>query len=168
MKLSTINREFPYSPCSYTCIASHLINILHQSGTFVTTDELTLTSHNHSKSKIYISVHCWCCILHQSVSSVAQLCLTLGDPMDCSMQGFPVHHQLPKLAQAHVHWVGDTIQLSADGDCSHEIKRRLLLRRKTVANLDSILKSRDITLPSKVCLVKAMVFPVVMYGCEGL
>jgi len=57
-------------------------------------------------------------------------------------------------------------QITADGDCSHEIKRRLLLGRKVMANLDSILKSRDITLPTKVCLVKAMVFPVVMYGCE--
>ena len=54
-----------------------------------------------------------------------------------------------------------------DGDCSHEIKRRLLLGRKVMTNLDSILKSRDITLPTKVCLVKAMVFPVVMYGCES-
>ena len=102
-----------------------------------------------------------------SVQLVAQSCPTLCNPMDCSMQGFPVHHQLPKLAQAHVHWVSDAIQLSADSDCSHEIKRCLLLRRKTVANLDSILKSRDITLPSKVCLVKAMVFPVVMYGCAS-
>ena len=58
-------------------------------------------------------------------------------------------------------------KVTADGDCSHEIKRRLLLRRKVMANLDSILKSRDITLPTKVCLVKAMVFPVVMYGCES-
>ena len=58
-------------------------------------------------------------------------------------------------------------KITADGDCSHEIKRRLLLRRKVMANLDSILKSRDITLPTKVCLVKAMVFPVVMYGCES-
>ena len=58
-------------------------------------------------------------------------------------------------------------KISADGDCSHEIKRRLLLGRKAVTNLDSILKSRDITLPTKVCLVKAMVFPVVMYGCES-
>ena len=58
-------------------------------------------------------------------------------------------------------------QITADGDCSHEIKRRLLLGRKVMTNLDSILKSRDITLPTKVCLVKAMVFPVVMYGCEG-
>ena len=57
--------------------------------------------------------------------------------------------------------------LSAYGDCSHEIKRRLLLGRKVMTNLDSILKSRDITLPTKVCLVKAMVFPVVMYGCES-
>ena len=55
---------------------------------------------------------------------------------------------------------------TADSDCSHEIKRCLLLGRKAVTNLDSILKSRDITLPAKVCLVKAMVFPVVMYGCE--
>ena len=57
-------------------------------------------------------------------------------------------------------------QIMADGDCSHEIKRHLLLGRKVMANLDSILKSRDITLPTKVCLVKAMGFPVVMYGCE--
>ena len=58
-------------------------------------------------------------------------------------------------------------KITADGDCSHEIKRCLLLGRKVVANLDSILKSRDITLPTKVHLVKAMVFPVVMYGCES-
>ena len=58
-------------------------------------------------------------------------------------------------------------KIAADGDCSHEIKRRLLLRRKVMTNLDSILKSRDITLSTKVHLVKAMVFPVVMYGCES-
>ena len=58
-------------------------------------------------------------------------------------------------------------KITADGDCSHEIKRCLLLGRKVMANLDSILKSRDITLPTKVHLVKAMVFPVVMYGCES-
>ena len=58
-------------------------------------------------------------------------------------------------------------KFTADGDCSHEIKRRLLLGRKVMTNLDSILKSRDITLPTKVHLVKAMVFPVVMYGCES-
>ena len=58
-------------------------------------------------------------------------------------------------------------RITADGDCSHEIKRRLLLGRKVMTNLDSILKSRDITLSTKVCLVKAMVFPVVMYGCES-
>ena len=58
-------------------------------------------------------------------------------------------------------------KITADGGYSHEIKRRLLLGRKVVTNLDSILKSRDITLPTKVCLVKAMVFPVVMYGCES-
>ena len=59
------------------------------------------------------------------------------------------------------------LQITADGDCSHEIKRRLLLGRKVMTNLDSMLKSRDITLPRKVCLVKAMVFPVVMCGCES-
>ena len=67
--------------------------------------------------------------------------------------------------------VTDTIflgsKITADGDCSHEIKRRLLLGGKVMTNLDSILKIRDITLSTKVCLVKAMVFPVVMYGCES-
>ena len=58
-------------------------------------------------------------------------------------------------------------KITWDDDCSHEIKRHLLLRRKIIANLDSILKSRDITLPTKVCPVKAVVFPVVMYGCES-
>ena len=58
-------------------------------------------------------------------------------------------------------------KITADGDCSHEIKRRLLLGRKVMTNLDSILESRDITLSTKVCIVKAMVFPVVMYGCES-
>ena len=58
-------------------------------------------------------------------------------------------------------------KITADGDCSHEIKRHLLLGRKAMTKLDSILKSRDSTLPKKVCLVKAMIFPVVMYGCES-
>ena len=62
-------------------------------------------------------------------------------------------------------WGGS--QITADGDCSHEIKRRLLLRRKVMTNLDSMLKSRDVTLPTKVRLAKAMVFPVVMYGCDS-
>ena len=70
-----------------------------------------------------------------------------------------------------VETVSDSIflgsKITADGDCSHEIKRHLLLGRKVMTNLDSILKSRDITLPTKVHLVKAMVFPVVMYGCES-
>ena len=78
-----------------------------------------------------------------------------------------------------MYWVCDVIQttisdfifldykITADCDCSHEIKRRLLLGRKVMINLDSILKSRDFTLPAKVCLVKTMVFPVVMYGCES-
>ena len=58
-------------------------------------------------------------------------------------------------------------KITADGDCSHEIKRHLLLGRKVMTNLDSMLKSRDITLPTKVCLVKAIVLPIVMYGCES-
>ena len=63
-------------------------------------------------------------------------------------------------------WGGGS-KITSDGDCSHEIKRRLLLGRKVMTNLDSIFKSRDITLPTKVHLVKAMIFPVVMYGCES-
>ena len=59
------------------------------------------------------------------------------------------------------------LKITADGDCSHEIKRCLLLGRKVMTNLDSVLKSRDSTLPTKVCIVKAMFFPVVMYGCES-
>ena len=58
-------------------------------------------------------------------------------------------------------------KITGDGDCSHEIKRRLLLERKVMTNLDSIFKSRDITLSTKICLVKAMIFPIVMYGCES-
>src|SRR5574339_243086 len=68
--------------------------------------------------------------------------------------------------QCQTFWVGGS-KITADGDCSHEIKRRLLLGSKVMTNLDSIFKSRDITLPTKVHLVKAMVFPVVMYGCES-
>ena len=64
-------------------------------------------------------------------------------------------------------YFGGGSKITADGDCSHEIKRHLLLERKVLTNLDSILKSRDITLPTKVHLVRAMVFPVVMYGCES-
>ena len=66
-----------------------------------------------------------------------------------------------------VYWEGGGSKIIAEGDCSHEIKRRLLLERKAMTNLDSILKSRGITLPTKVCLIKAIVFPVVMYGCES-
>ena len=142
--------------------------------------------------------------------------------MDCSMPGFPVHHQLPGLAQTNFHQVGDSKEelknllikakeesekgglklniqntkimesspitswqidgetmetvtdfilwgskITAKGDCSHEIKRRLLLGRKAMTNLESILKRRDVILLTKVCTVKAMVFPVVMYGCES-
>ena len=95
----------------------------------------------------------------KSESEVAQLCLTLSDPMDCSLPGSSIHG----IFQARVlEWIAIT-----DGNCSHEIKRRLLLGRKAMTNLDSILKSRDITLPTKVHLVKAMVFPAFMYGYES-
>ena len=73
---------------------------------------------------------------------------------------------LPELSQGSC-WKAEIAVITADGDCSHEIKKRLLLGRKVMTNLDSIFKSRDVTLPTKVCLVKAMVFPVVMYGCES-
>ena len=66
-----------------------------------------------------------------------------------------------------IDFIFSSSKITADGDCSHEIKRRLLLGRKAMTNPDSILKSRNITLPAKVCLVKAMVFPVVTYGCES-
>ena len=69
--------------------------------------------------------------------------------------------------QSQTFFLGGGYKITADGDCSHEIKRRLLLGRKVMTNLDSIFKSRDITLPTKVHLVKAMVFPVVTYGCES-
>ena len=69
--------------------------------------------------------------------------------------------------QTMTHFILMGSKITADGDCSHEIKRHLLLGKKIMTNLDSILKSRDITLPTKVRLVKAMVFPVVMYGCES-
>ena len=68
--------------------------------------------------------------------------------------------------QCQILVLGDS-KITADGDCNHKIKRHLLLRRKAMTNLDSILKSRDITLPTKVHLVKAMVFPIVLYGCES-
>ena len=80
-------------------------------------------------------------------------------------------HLVPSLHGKYEETVADSIFLGSkimtDGDCSHEIKRCLLLGRKGMTNLDSILKSRDITLPTKVCLVNAMAFPVVMYGCES-
>ena len=82
-----------------------------------------------------------------------------------------IWHLVPPLHGETVEKVSDFIflgcKITADGDCSHEIKRRLLLGRKVMTNLDSIFKSRDITLPTKVRLVKAMVFPMVMYGCES-
>ena len=101
--------------------------------------------------------------------------------MNRSMPGLPVHHHLPEFTQTPItSWQidGETMETvrdfiflgsktTADGDCSHEIKRHLLLGRKAMTNPDSILKSRDITLPKKVRPVKAMIFPVVIYGCES-
>ena len=69
--------------------------------------------------------------------------------------------------ETEIYFISLSSKITVDGDCSHEIKRYLLLGRKVMTNLDSIFKSRDITLPTKVCLLKAMVFPVVMYGCES-
>ena len=104
-KLRTRYRDFLCTPCPHTCIASLIINVTHQYGTW------------------------WTYLVTDFIS--------LGSKM------------------------------TADGDCSHEIKRHLLLGRKVMTNLDGILKSRDVTLPTKARLVKAMVFPVVMYECES-
>ena len=89
----------------------------------------------------------------------------LENPMDGEAWWATVHEvaELDTTERLHFHFS----KIIADGDCSHEIKRCLLLGRKVMTNLDSILKSRDITLPAKVCLIKAMVFLVVMYGCES-
>ena len=78
-----------------------------------------------------------------------------------------LHDALPISVETVTDFIFLGSKITADGDCSHEIKRRLLLGRKVMTNLDSILKSKDITLPTKVHLVKAIVFPVVMYGCES-
>ena len=92
-------------------------------------------------------------------SKVVQSCPSFYDLTDCQAPASMIFSR-------QVSWsLGSKI--TADGDCRHEIKRRLLLGRKVMTNLDSIFKSRDITLPTKVCQVKAMVFPVVMYGCES-
>ena len=72
-----------------------------------------------------------------------------------------------KMVETVSDFIFEGSKITADGNCSHEVKRHLLFGRKVMTNLDSIFKSRDITLPTKVCLVKAMVFPVVMYGCES-
>ena len=100
----------------------------------------------------------------------------------CKKVGLKLNIQKTKIMASHpiTSWEidGETVEtvsdfilggskITADGDCSHEIKRRLPLGNKVMTNIDSILKSRDITLPTKFCLVKAMVFPVVMYGCES-
>ena len=120
---------------------------------------------------------------------VAELCPTLCDPMDGGPPGqsmgfsrqeywsglpFPSPKDLPNpgMEPGSQALQADSLPSelkgrSTDGDCSHEIKRCLLLGRKAMTNLDSILKRRDIILPTKVCLVKAMAFPVVMYGCES-
>ena len=123
----------------------------------------------------------------KSESEVTQLCPTLSDPMDCSPPGSAIHGifqarvlEWGAIASPITSWQidGETMEtltdfilegskIPADGDYSHEIKRRLLLGREVMTNLDSILRSRGITLPTKVHLVKAMVFPVVMYGCES-
>ena len=81
-----------------------------------------------------------------------------------SLYGKQIDGETVETVSDFIFWAS---KITADGDCSHEIKRRLLLGRKVMTNLDNILKSRDITLPTKVRVVKAMVFPVVMYGCES-
>ena len=96
---------------------------------------------------------------HKELDTTEQLIMASGPITSWQIDGETVE------TVSDFFWGGSKI--TADGDCIHEIKRRLLLGRKIMTNLDSILKSRDITLSTKVCLVKAMVFPVVMYGCES-
>ena len=99
------------------------------------------------------------------------LSLRLCHPLSCHLHWFMFYNYEPWTFPSQLLFPSPQLlfvtEYIADGDCSHEIKRRLLLGRKVMTNLDSILKSRDITLPTKVCLVKAMVSPVVMYGCES-
>ena len=101
----------------------------------------------------------------KSESEVAQSCLTLATPWTAAYQAPPSMG-----FSRQEYWSGVPLpspKITVDGDCSHEIKRCLLLGRKTMTKLESVLKSRDIILPTKVHLVKAMVFPVVIYGCES-
>ena len=114
----------------------------------------------------YIRVH---------ACSVASIVSDFHDPMDCSLPGSSVYGDSSG-KNTEVGWGNNGnsdrlyflgSKITADGDCSHEIKRHLLLGRKSMTNLHGILKSRDVTLPTKVRLVKAMVFPIVMYGCES-
>ena len=114
-----------------------------------------------------------------SESEITQSCPTLCDPIDRSLPGSSVHgifranywSGLPFHRWEKVEGVTEFLflgsKITVDGDCRHKIRRRLLPGRKVMTNLDSVLKSRDITLPTKVCIVKAMVFPVVTYSCES-
>ena len=109
-----------------------------------------------------------CCSLDERVKEESEkVGLKLNIQKTMIMASSPITSwQIDRETVADFIFLGSKI--TTDGDCSHEIKRRLLLGRKVMTNLDSILKSRDVTLPTKVHLVKAMVFPVVMYGCESL
>ena len=114
-------------------------------------------------------------IINKYTSIILELCFCVKVDLKLSIQKTKIMASGPitswQIDGETVETVVDFIflgsKITADGDCNHEIKRRLLLGRKIMTNLDSILKSRDITLPTKVYLVKAMVFPVVMYGCES-
>ena len=97
--------------------------------------------------------------VHKELDTIEQLIMASGPITSWQIDGETV--------ETVSDFFGGGSKITADGDCIHEIKKRLLLGRKIMTNLDSILKSRDITLSTKVCLVKAMVFPVVMYGCES-
>ena len=135
-----------------------------------------LTIDNIRKQHKCPSTEKWIYIYMKVNVLVAQLCSTLCNPLcKLNIQKMKIMASGPitscEIDGETVETVSDFIfwgsKINADGDCSHEIKRRLLLGRRVMTNLDSILKSRDITLPTKVHLVKAMVFPVIMYGCES-
>ena len=111
--------------------------------------------------------------MHSPVAASDTACcptITSFNSFEVSLRGRKKYFRfIPNLwnVLGYTNWTDNRTVYTHFGDCSHEIKRHLLLGRKVMTNLDSIFKSRDITLPSKVCLVKAMVFPVVMYGCES-
>ena len=144
--------------CVRTCICMHALSCVHLFSTLLDCGPLDYSIHGILQTKILKWV---------DISS-SRGYSRLRDPNPCLLHYRQILYRLSHLVlYIFLTFIFLDFKITADGDCNHEIKRHLLLGRKVMTNLDSILKSRDITLPTKVCLVKAMVFPVVMYGCES-